>query len=96
MICPDGCSGRGYCGYVDSNTEEALLSCPVGSTTCRAECVCDAGLYYGPACSLSTEAYEKRSMRIALLQGLQYLLEYDDVTGENILVWMDMLEAMVE
>ena len=89
--CSNECSGRGYCGYFDRRNGASLLECRVGEPTCKAECVCDDG-YYGPLCELDAEQlYDRMSIRLQLLQGIEYLIENDELSAENVVNWLQML-----
>ena len=92
--CSDDCSGRGYCGYFDRRSGATLLECRVGNPTCKAECVCDDG-YYGTLCTFDAEQlYDRMSIRLQLLQGIAYLTENDELSEENVVSWLQMLQMV--
>lgn len=89
--CANGCSGNGYCAYYDSRTEEHILACYVGEPSCTAQCKCDEG-WYGPAClSDDVALYDRMNSRLTILQTMQYLVDNDELTAENVNGWVELL-----
>jgi hypothetical protein len=96
--CPNGCSGRGTCGYFSTSMGTALSAadCSVGSLQCVAKCSCAKG-YSGAGCELSNaEQTDRLAVRAALISVLQNMTTAEDVTEQSIASWSAGLQSLVQ
>ena len=57
--CPNSCSDKGSCTYVDE-TGQQLPFCSISNSICSANCECQSG-YFGKDCSLSNTQYASKT-----------------------------------
>jgi hypothetical protein len=94
--CPGDCNGNGYCGYVDLSSEEALLSCYEGDSSCKSGCVCDEGLN-GKSCLYDdTEISDRRSLRDRMIESFARVVDSEDSTADTIEAWTGFLSSLVQ
>ena len=94
--CPGSCNNRGYCGYLDLKTEEALLACREGDVACIAMCVCDNG-YNGKSCLFSdSEISRRREVREEMIATFKNLLTAEDPSVDTVESWIFFLSALVQ
>ena len=94
--CPADCSGNGFCGYLDKNSELSLTTCTEGDPTCEAVCVCDDG-YHGKSCLYSSEEMlDRQNTRKELIASFQSMLQAEDATIDSVTSWMVFLTSLVQ
>ena len=82
--CPQDCWGRGVCRKELIALGEAVDSCTVGESSCRALCVCNEG-FGGVSCGESEEdVAAKQRARLAMVTALADVLESDDITEDSL------------
>ena len=57
--CPNDCSARGVCSFVDINSNSKVLYCSVTDYSCQAVCNCFEG-YDGPSCLYTREQLQQK------------------------------------
>jgi hypothetical protein len=83
--CDNDCSGNGQCQFASNSDESQLTSCPEGSSTCYAHCVCDSG-WNGGDCSLDASNFEnKRNIRENLCASIYDTVAIQDLTEDVVL-----------
>ena len=96
--CPNLCSGNGYCGYVDTNTDESLFSCPEGRAglNCAAQCKCNNN-YVGASCAdTGEEMVVKAGLRQRLLLSLASVIESEDPSESALRDWVSSLVSVTK
>ena len=94
--CPSSCSGNGYCGYFDVNTDEALLSCPENNLKCKPYCVCNNG-YAGSSCSETEENMNSKSnIRGKVLEALSVVVNSEDPSEDSIADWVEKIVSITQ
>jgi hypothetical protein len=94
--CPNNCSKKGSCSYVNSFSLDRVETCHFLQDDCLAMCSCKSG-YSGPSCSRSAESQaNKDTLRRALQSTLDGLIAGEDVTVEAIAGWTAGLSVLTE
>ena len=92
--CVDDCNGNGHCVFVTSSGMIELpanFTCYINDASCKPVCNCKAN-YYGESCGYTAETLaELVSTKLNLMQGLQLLMEQEDVSAASIENWINTL-----
>jgi hypothetical protein len=103
--CPGGngeseCSGHGSCRYQSVITKTFLpsdFSCYSNNFTCIAVCQCAVGYESSPLCDQSEEeAVAKSVYRDNILQGINSLMTFQDVSSQTISDWVTNLNEATQ
>ena len=95
-ICPNSCSGNGVCTYVDRNSDEILTECHEDNEDCKAVCSCSDSFYGGACSATEIEMSGRRDVKALLIDGLQTVVDAEDITREVILEWINFLENLTQ
>ena len=94
--CPNDCSKKGSCSYVNSYSLDRVEMCHFLQDDCLAMCSCKSG-YSGPSCSRSTASQaNKDTLRRALQSTLDGLIAGEDVSVEAVACWTAGLSVLTE
>ena len=92
--CPNDCSGRGKCRFIDVTSLQRVNTCGLLDSSCRAKCNCYNGRY-GASCAMTkSTAQSTDEIRNKLTDTVRGLLQMGDTSDDDIVAASSTLNVL--